>query len=149
MLITDDDILAAADQLAQDQDLDDDQRNAVVLAMQRLVWPPSPWPFLHDLPHAEVVIGQRTDGGWHGELLCPHGCVRVWTVQKAHSEEAVYGALTAAHQEYRTGRVTASVTDAPHPTRSSGFRVSLDSLLNRAEYVEVTDRRLDPEGTRT
>lgn len=149
MPITDDDILVAADRVVKDLALTDgDDRNVVVLAMQRLVWPPSPWPFLHESPHIMARIEHRDDGIWTGEIRCPQGCARAWEVQTAHSQDAVYGALEAAHQEYRTGRITASTTDAPHPTRSGGYRVSLDSLLGRSEYVEVTDRHLTPEETR-
>jgi hypothetical protein len=142
MLITDADILAAAGRLARDLGLDDDDRGTVVLAMQRLVWPPSPWPFLHERPHVTARIEHRDDGTWTGEIRCPQGCARAWEVQTAHSSDAVYGALEAAHEEYRTGRAT-SVAKPP-PSRP----VSLERLLGRSEYVEVTDRHLTPEETR-
>lgn len=134
--VTDDAILATADQLITELALTEDDRDVIVLRLQRLVWPPSPWYFLHDRPHVTIEIGRHDGGGWFGELLCPQGCSRRWLVSRGPSEEAVYGALTAAHEEYRTGRTTAV------PAPGSGRRVSLDSLLGRSEYVEVTDERM-------
>lgn len=134
--ITDDDILETADSLVLQLDLDQDGRDAIVLAVQRLIWPPSPWYFLHDRPHVVLEVGGHDGGGWHGELLCPSGCARRWRVGRGPSEEAVYKALTAAHEEYRSGRPTA--VPAPGP----GARVILDHMLGKAEYVEVYDERL-------
>jgi len=132
--ITDDDILATADQLITELALTQDDRDVIILRLQRLVWPPSPHYFLHDRPHVTVEIGYRAIG-WFGELRCP-GCGRRWSVNQGPSEEAVYGALAQAHTEYQTGKTTAV------PAPGTGRRVSLDALLNRSEYVEVHDERL-------
>jgi hypothetical protein len=134
--ITDDDILATADQLITELALTEDDRDVIVLRLQRLVWPPSPHYFLHGQPHVMVEIGQHDGGGWFGELLCPSGCSRRWLVSRGPSEEAVHGALTQAHTEYQTGKTTAV------PAPGTGHRVTLDALLNRSEYVEVTDERM-------
>lgn len=136
--LTDDDILELADQLAKELALTGDDRDVITLRVQRLIWPPSPWPFLHEGEHIELVIIPRmaeVGGGWIGELRCPHGCARKWTVNQGPSEEAAHGALTAAHQEYRTG------VAAPAAQRQPA-RLRLDDLLGRAEYVEVQDQRL-------
>lgn len=137
MELTDDAILETADQLVKELALTGgDDRDVIVLAIQRLIWPPSPLSFLHEDEHVVRVIVQRGDGRWDGELRCPHGCSRRWSVNAGPGEEAVYNALAAAHEEYRTGRVTAV------PPPGSGRRVSLDTLLSRVEYVEVQDERL-------
>lgn len=138
--LTDDAILELADTMVRELALTEDDRDVITLRIQRLIWPPSPWYFLHDRPHVVLEIGQHDGGGWHGELLCPHGCTRRWRVNRGPSEEAVYKALTAAHEEYRTGR-TAAVSP---PTPGEHRLRSLDDLIggNRAEYVEVHDERL-------
>lgn len=137
--LTDDDILETVASLAAELALTEDDRDVILLALQRLVWPPSPWYFLHDRPHMELEIGQREKGGWTGELRCPQGCGRSWRVETASSETAVYDALTAAHGEYRTGR-SASVA-VPVPGKVN-MRDLLDGARGqRAEYVEVQDRR--------
>jgi hypothetical protein len=133
--LTDDDILELADQLAKELALTGDDRDVIVLRIQRLIWPPSPHYFLHELPHTARRIGQRDSGRWFGELRCPNGCARVWIVNTGPSEEAVHGALTAAHEEYRTG------VAAPAAQREPG-RLRLDDLFGRNEYVEVHDERL-------
>jgi hypothetical protein len=91
---------------------------------------------LHEGEHVVLTVIPKEPGGWQGRLSCPHGCGRRWQVNQGPSEAAVHGALTAAHEEYRSGRTTAV------PAPGSGRRVSLDSLLGRAEYVEVHDERL-------
>jgi hypothetical protein len=125
--------------------LTEDDRDVMLLAIQRLIWPPSPHYFLHDRPHVEIEIGQRTQGGgWQGELRCKSGCGRAWRVNQASTEEAVHGALAQAHEEYRSGRTTA--VNAVGPSGDSR-RVSLAQVLGRAEYVEVQDRRVTAEWT--
>jgi hypothetical protein len=142
--ITDDGIQAMADRLTRDADLDSAQRDAVVLAVQRLVWPPSPWPFLHEGEHVVLEIGRHDGGGWYGELLCPHGCGRCWRVSIAANRESVHAALAAAHEEYRTGKTTAVAASIPD---GRNLRLlSLDDVLGRAEHVEVQDERLTAEG---
>lgn len=138
--ITDDDILATAEALVKDLALTGDDRDVITLAVQRLVWPPSPHDFLHRGTHISLVISRRADGsGWHGQLRCPHGCARKWTVYAASGEDAIFQALAAAHTEYRTGRSTSE----PAPRRE-GRRMSLDEAVRgrRTEYVEVHDDRL-------
>lgn len=140
--ITDDDVLETAEALRRELALAEDDRDAIVLGIQRLLWPPSPHYFLHDRPHVTVEIGQREQGGWQGRLRCPSGCGRSWTVHQAQTEEAVDQALAAAHTEYRSGR---TVSVSSRPSRGE-HRLALDDVLGRrTEYVEVYDQRLTPE----
>ena len=136
--ITDDAILETAERLAKELALTEDDREVITLAIQRLVWPPSPHPWMHEGEHIGLSLMRRAQGGgWAGVLACPHGCGRKWTVHQGPSEEAVHGALTQAHEEYRSGRPTA----VSPPTRGE-HRLSLDDLFGRNEYVEVHDERM-------
>lgn len=138
---TDDDILETAAKLARELGLDEDDRNWMVLSIQRLLWPPSPHHFLHDRPHSTLETRALEKGGWSGQLRCPHGCGRSWTVHIASTEEVVLQALMTAHTEYRTGRVLSVEPMSPDPRK-----VSLGYLLGqRHEYVEVHDDRLTPD----
>lgn len=141
--ITDDSILELAADLAAELDLDEDDRNLVVLRVQRMVWPPSAWDFLHRGEHVSLTIRQREDGrGWAGELRCPQGCGRAWSVQTGPDNILVFDALAAAHEEYRTGRAASTAA----PKQADGpRRLRLDDLFQKVEYVEVFDRRLTPE----
>lgn len=133
--LTDDDILAAAAQLAKQVGLNDDQRNSAVLMVQRLVWPPSPYEQLHETSPI-IVSGGRAASG---ELRCVHGCARAWRVNHAPDRSAVYDALMAAHAEYRTGRITSEAVPEEKP---QGRRVSLAEVFGRSVAVEVTDERI-------
>lgn len=139
-MITDDDILDTAEQLAKSLDLDDDDRNEIVLRIQRLIWPPSPHPWMHESPG---FSGQRpeieiSEDGHSGTLSC-HGCGRRWRVNQAPGRSAVWDALDQAHDEYRSGRIRSEAAvpaDAP-----LGRRLNLATLTGRAVSIEVTDER--------
>jgi len=134
-VITDDDIMETAVQLAKSLDLDEDGRNEIAFRIQRLVWPPSPHYFLHDRPHVEVEMGPTA-----GELRCP-GCGRKWRVNQGPNEDAVYQALTAAHEEYRSGQLR-SVPVRTFESRVTGQRLpTFAGLFGSYADIEVHDER--------
>lgn len=132
--LTDTDIELVVSQLARELELDEDDRNVITLRIQRLVWPPSPHPWMHS---SEPKI---SEDGRAGTLSCVGACQRAWHVHQAPNRDATYEALMAAHDEYRTGTVT---SQAPPLRLASGTRrIDLDAVLGRSVAVEVTDERV-------
>lgn len=138
--ITDDEVMATADQLVKELDLTEDDRNVIMLGIQRLIWAPSVQFWMHEGEHITLAIVRREDGkGWDGELRCQHGCARRWLVHSGPAEEAVYQALSLAHEEYRTGRMRSV---SPRTTN----RLRFAEFAQRAIEVEVTDERWTGKG---